>query len=162
MSIGDELFAASEILKRGESPREDWKYGDYFTYPDLQPTPKAFDLLMEYGEFWALEPPVLAVHMASTVMDRYYRNAILRVPCQSLATFGEGYSEPVMGVQSYHFDPDPGDEWMVPHLMSFCDYHIISDSSDSWWGAVLSDDLDVIYPIGHWDEAPTTWKGIEL
>lgn len=157
MSIGDELFMLSEIFRRtGEVNSPEWKYETYFSFPDFQPTQEGFKVLMKYEKFWALEPPILAVHVSLSLDPKYYKEALSRCQFQSLVTFGEQ-----LAGQTYHFKPR--EEWVVPHLMSFCDFHIISDSPDSWWGAILSDNPDVIYPLSAWsDNAPASWEAIEI
>lgn len=37
-------------------------------------------------------------------------------------------------------------DWIDLQLMSFCDLHVISNSTYSWWGAFLSHDESPIYP----------------
>lgn len=41
---------------------------------------------------------------------------------------------------------DPFSDWIDLFFMSFCDRHIISNSTYSWWGAFLSHDPAPIYP----------------
>lgn len=43
-------------------------------------------------------------------------------------------------------------------LMSFCDYHIIANSSFSWWGAWLSDSKGVIAPKKWFGESYIGWN----
>jgi hypothetical protein len=65
----------------------------------------------------------------------------------------------------------PQDQWDM-FLISRCDFHIIANSSFSWWGGFLSENRNVLYPKNWWTPAvpeydsmhlcfPTTWEGIE-
>lgn len=44
------------------------------------------------------------------------------------------------------YKEDAFDDWVDLFMMSFCDRHIISNSTYSWWGAYLSEDPAPIYP----------------
>lgn len=46
------------------------------------------------------------------------------------------------------------DKYVDMCLMTLCDYHIIANSSFSWWGAWLSDSKKVIAPAKWFGEAP--------
>lgn len=53
-------------------------------------------------------------------------------------------------------------------LMSLCDYHVLSNSSYSWWGAYLSNSKQVIYPTHYFtgnqnmnDFWPENWKSFD-
>lgn len=63
--------------------------------------------------------------------------------------FGDYDHEYVIGVprpvEIADREGEPEDQYDLL-LMTFCDRHIISNSTFSWWGAYLSDDNEIIYP----------------
>lgn len=92
----------------------------------------------------------------------YYEEAIDQVHYQSLAVFSDDikWCKDFFGERAdyYHhgtprpkehepeFETAPVLDWIDLQLMTFCDYHITSNSTYSWWGAYLSDDPHPIYP----------------
>ncbi len=56
-----------------------------------------------------------------------------------------------------------GDKYVEMCLMSLCDYHIIANSSFSWWGAWLSNSQKTIAParwFGESPKVPQNWSDI--
>lgn len=137
-----------------------------------------------YDDFWALEPPVMALHVrrgdnANEGPEKadyhplrpisYYLDALQLRDYQSVAvfsddipwcreTFGdsfhyvEGIPRPKEHLPEYRTAPVL--DWIDLQLMSCCDYHILSNSTYSWWAAFLSQDDSPIYP--------TPWLGRKL
>ncbi len=60
------------------------------------------------------------------------------------AEFYEGVSRPKE--HEPDFTTAPVLDWIDLQMMSKCDYHILSNSTYSWWGAFLSNDKNPIYP----------------
>lgn len=149
----------------------------------FQPSPLAMEQLLSYQDFWFLEPPVLALHVRRGDNTdpksapyhplrpfSYYEEALESVTYESLAVFSddpewcrlqfgekadfifEGTPRPKEHEPEYATAPVL--DWIDLQLMTFCDFHIISNSTYSWWGAFLSDDPSPVYP------AP--WFGREL
>lgn len=66
---------------------------------------------------------------------------------------------------------EPEDQFDL-FLMTECDYHIISNSTFSWWGAFLSDDKNVLYPSRWYGPGlsninwklmiPNSWEMVEV
>lgn len=80
----------------------------------------------------------------------YFIQALLTIPDwknKNIILFSDD-----MGYCKTHFECLPNAHFIngseVEHLamMSLCDYHILSNSSFSWWGAYLSEQKHVIYP----------------
>lgn len=65
------------------------------------------------------------------------------------SVFGDYDHEYVIGVprpvEIADRQGDPEDQYDL-QLMSFCDRHIISNSTFSWWGAYLSQDAEILHP----------------
>jgi hypothetical protein len=59
--------------------------------------------------------------------------------------------------------PESGNQYVDMCLMSMCDYHVIANSSFSWWGAWLSESKKVIAPsewFGKDPNMPKNWSDI--
>ena len=59
--------------------------------------------------------------------------------------------------------PETNNKYIDMCLMTFCDYHIIANSSFSWWGAWLSESKKVIAPsvwFGSGPNMPKNWSDI--
>lgn len=139
----------------------------------FQPSQKALAELQNYPEFWNLEPPVLSIHVRRgdylehpdhfpLPTERYFNLAQKSLHSNSTVIFSddipwcreffgkiplyfEGTPRPIEG---YYVAPIK--DWVDLQLMMFCDYHIIANSTYSWWGAYLSDDSSPIYPKPWW------------
>lgn len=129
----------------------------------LQPSPDALKELMELESFFALEPPILGVHVSPNLPDEYYAEAISLLPHTSIAIFGDDPDEEDREEAGVWYFEEEDMAWAVPHLMSFCTHHVTSDSADSWWGAFLSDSEGVVYPSPNPNGIfPTSWKPINV
>lgn len=150
----------------------------------FQPSALAMETLESYRSFWNLEPPVLSLHVrrGDNATEgpwkadyhplrpiSYYLDALQMRDYQSVAVFSDDphWCQETFGPSFFYFHgvPRPKEhlpeyrtapvlDWIDLQLMSFCDSHIISNSTYSWWGAFLSDDPSPIYP------AP--WYGSKL
>ncbi len=71
-------------------------------------------------------------------------------------TFVEGVVTPVEVNERI----EPPLDWLDLFVMRNCEYHIIANSSFSWWGAWLSEDKNVFYPSVWWGPALNTlpWR----
>jgi len=121
--------------------------GDYLKYPNLYPLPTMAyyeDAIMEVKK----ESPDMVFYMFSDDIE-WCRSAF---STHSDMTFVSGTPRPVE-VADRRVSGPPVDQLDL-FAMSKCDRHIISNSSFSWWGAMLSGDKHTIYP--------TTWFGPEL
>lgn len=59
--------------------------------------------------------------------------------------------------------PETNNQFIDMCLMSMCDYHIIANSSFSWWGAWLSNSKKVVAPhewFGNSPDMPKNWSDI--
>jgi hypothetical protein len=59
--------------------------------------------------------------------------------------------------------PETNDKYIDMCLMSLCDYHIIANSSFSWWGSWLSNSKKTIAPsewFGASPDMPKDWRDI--
>ena len=62
-----------------------------------------------------------------------------------------------------YFITEPDDQYTDMCTMTLCNYHVIANSSYSWWGAWLSDSKKVIAPynwFGEDDVMPQNWSDI--
>ncbi len=97
----------------------------------------------------------------------YYKNALKEVPEDLLiVAFSD---EPNLakeifdGLNRKYFLTDTNDQYIDMCLMTMCNYHVIANSSFSWWGAWLSDGKKVIAPstwFGDSPEMPKNWSDI--
>lgn len=83
----------------------------------------------------------------------------------------EGLTRPREYEDRQRYDDSPALDWIDMYLQSLCDYHVLANSSYSWWGAFLSNNRTPIYP-SHWfgyllphvDASlmfPSTWIQVE-
>lgn len=164
-----------------------------------QPSKLAMETLMSYPDFWSLEPPIMSMHVrrGDNITNppgyhplrpvSYYHEALGLRDYNSLVVFSddpEWCRQNFGDVADYIFEgtPRPKEheaeyatapvlDWIDLQLMSFCDYHICSNSTYSWWGAFLSDDDMPIYPwpwfgskLSYIDPGlmfPRNWKRLE-
>jgi hypothetical protein len=97
----------------------------------------------------------------------YYKNALSLVPDDMLiVAFSD---EPALARDVFdnlnrkYFLAETNDQYTDMCLMSHCDYHIIANSSFSWWGAWLGESKKVIAPaiwFGDSPEMPKNWSDI--
>lgn len=99
----------------------------------------------------------------------YYMEALERLTYQSVAVFSDDpdwCQAHFIGPEYYFFrgTPRPKEhkpeyqhapvlDWIDLQLMTFCDHHILSNSTYSFWGAYLSHDLAPIYPWPYYGKA---------
>lgn len=96
--------------------------------------------------------------------QRYYRAALDRLPAGNVVIFSDdvpwcaehlSWMNPVAitgpPAVGRHQDLADGTECLDLFLMTRCDYHVIANSSFSWWGAFLSGNSAPIHPL--------TWYG---
>jgi len=92
----------------------------------------------------------------------YYEEALELVKYQSLAIFSDDipwcktvfedradyYHTGIPRLKEHEegYKTKPFSDWIDLQLMTYCDSHIMSNSSYSWWGAFLSEDESPIYP----------------
>lgn len=97
----------------------------------------------------------------------YYNEALKKLPDDKLifvfsddnAKASEYFSK--MGIK--YVLPETNDKFVDMCLMSLCDYHIIANSSFSWWGAWLSNSKKTIAPskwFGPAEHMPKNWSDI--
>lgn len=55
------------------------------------------------------------------------------------------------------YETEPFTDWIDLFLMSFCNKHILSNSTYAWWGAFLSDDPEPIYPSNWFGREVSPW-----
>lgn len=140
--------------------------GDYLEHPDLFP----FTGIQYYENCFdiveAQEPDVLYVVFSDDI--NWCKQTFTRAFAGKNFLFVEGTVTPVDVNQRAKVPADQFDLF----LMSLCDYHIISNSTFSWWGAYLSDDEKVLYPSRWYGEGlshvdwtlmiPDTWVKVEV
>lgn len=97
----------------------------------------------------------------------YYKNALKKLPEDHLIiAFSD---EPNIAKEIFdllgrkYFITETNDQYVDMCLMTLCDYHIIANSSFSWWGAWLSNTKKVIAPsewFGNSPDMPKNWSDI--
>lgn len=117
--------------------------------------------------------PVISIHLRlgdyrglagkHPVMTReYYKEALDKLPSDLLVIVFSDEPE-----TAYHMFQDLGRAFVVPEsndqftdmcTMTLCNYHIIANSSYSWWGAWLADSKKVIAPHNWFGEDPSMPK----
>lgn len=133
------------------------RYGDYDHHRDLFPHPSkefyynAFDLVQGFTE----KDIVFLVFSDNINKSRRY---LQRLNTGMNFQYIKGITTPVEVRQRRG---TPQDQWDM-FLIAECDYHIVSNSTFSWWGAFLSDNREPIYPKNWWTslvpEYPDMWK----
>lgn len=97
----------------------------------------------------------------------YYKKALENLPKDLLlVAFSD---EPELAKSIFdelgrkYFISDTNDQYIDMCIMTKCDYHIIANSSYSWWGAWLADTKKVVAPatwFGDAPEMPKNWSDI--
>ena len=97
----------------------------------------------------------------------YYQNALEKLPKDILIiAFSD---EPNVAKELFdklgrkYFIPESNNQYIDMCAMTLCDYHIIANSSYSWWGAWLSNTKKVVAPaqwFGDSPEMPKNWSDI--
>lgn len=97
----------------------------------------------------------------------YYKNALELLPDDLLLVV---FSDDVKKAQETFeplnrkmLFPETNDKYIDMCLMSMCDYHVIANSSFSWWGAWLSESKKTIAPsqwFGSGPDMPKNWSDI--
>jgi|LauGreDrversion4_2_1035121.scaffolds.fasta_scaffold449434_2 hypothetical protein len=97
----------------------------------------------------------------------YYKEALTHLPEDCLLFIfsdeTEKASDMFKSLNRPFVIPDTNNKYVDMCLMSLCDYHIIANSSFSWWGAWLSNSKKVIAPskwFGSADHMPKNWSDI--
>jgi hypothetical protein len=97
----------------------------------------------------------------------YYRNALKELPDDLfIIAFSD---EPNIAKKIFdllgrkYYIPESNDQYVDMCSMSLCEYHVIANSSFSWWGAWLSESKRVVAPsiwFGDSPEMPKNWSDI--
>jgi len=121
--------------------------------------------------------PVISVHLRigdykdligkhPIMQKEYYAQALEYLP-KDLLIIGfsdepEEASKLFDSLGRKYFITNPEDQYTDMCTMTLCDYHIIANSSYSWWGAWLSDSKKVIAPHNWFgqDNMPKNWSDI--
>lgn len=97
----------------------------------------------------------------------YYEEALNQVPDDCLVCiFSDDVPQAMeifKNLKRKTFYPETNDKFVDMCLMSMCNYHIIANSSFSWWGAWLGNSKKVIAPskwFGPADHMPKNWSDI--
>jgi hypothetical protein len=121
--------------------------------------------------------PVISIHLRigdyknlvgkHPVMQKdYYSQALEQLPKDILIIgFSDEPEEAAKLFDSFgrkYFITNPNDQYTDMCTMTLCDYHIIANSSYSWWGAWLSNSKKVIAPHNWFgeDNMPKNWSDI--
>ena len=97
----------------------------------------------------------------------YYQEALSKLPTDCLVYI---FSDDIKkAFETFKFlnrqfvIPETGNQYVDMCVMTLCDYHIIANSSFSWWGAWLSNSKKVIAPsqwFGKDSNMPKNWSDI--
>jgi len=97
----------------------------------------------------------------------YYKNALDALPKDVLIfIFSDDIikaKEMFSFIEQKHVFPETNDKYIDMCLMNMCDYHIIANSSFSWWGAWLSNSQKIIAPskwFGGAPNMPKNWSDV--
>jgi hypothetical protein len=122
--------------------------------------------------------PVISVHIRlgdykklvgkHPVMQKEYYQQALEILPKDLLIIGfsdepEEASTLFDSLRRKYFVTNPDDSYTDMCTMTMCDYHIIANSSYSWWGAWLSETKKVIAPynwFGDDNSMPKNWSDI--
>jgi hypothetical protein len=99
--------------------------------------------------------------------QEYYKEALSNLPNDiCIYIFSDDMYKAANIFQSLdrkYIFPETNDKYLDMCLMTMCDYHIVANSSFSWWGAWLSDSKKVIGPskwFGDNPNMPRDWSDI--
>jgi hypothetical protein len=124
------------------------------------------------------QEPVISVHLRlgdyKNLVDKhpicgieYYKKALEHIPNDLLIIAFSDEPEIAKNIfnslNRKYFIVEETDQYIDMCLMTMCDYHIIANSSFSWWGAWLSNTNKVIAPsqwFGNSPEMPKNWSDI--
>lgn len=122
--------------------------------------------------------PVISIHLRlgdykrlvgkhPVMTEQYYKDALDKLPKDLLIiAFSDepNEAEKVFAkLGRKYFIPESEDQFTDMCTMTLCDYHVIANSSYSWWGAWLSDSKKVVAPsnwFGEDDIMPKNWSDI--
>jgi hypothetical protein len=122
--------------------------------------------------------PVISVHLRMgdyknlvgkhPIMEKEYYQQALDILPKDLLIIGfsdepEQASKIFDSLGRKYFITNPDDQYTDMCTMTLCDYHVIANSSYSWWGAWLSDTKKVIAPhnwFGDDPAMPKNWSDI--
>lgn len=97
----------------------------------------------------------------------YYKKALDYLPKDILiAAFSDEPNEAKNVFDSLnrkYFFPNTNDTYIDMCLMSMCEYHVIANSTFSWWGSWLSQSKETIAPslwFGSHEDSPKNWSDI--
>lgn len=114
--------------------------GDYLEHPNLFPFTGIAYYKNSFDEIEKRCSDILYVVFSDDI--GWCRETFTKEFPEKNFLFVEGITTPVEVVDRPKVPADQFDLF----LMTLCDYHIISNSTFSWWGAFLSKDSKVLYP----------------
>lgn len=140
--------------------------GDYLEHPDLFPFTGVNYYANAFDKIEESESDVLYVVFSDDI--KWCRETFVNAFPTRNFMFVDGVSTPVEVADRPKVPSDQFDLF----LMSLCDYHIISNSTFSWWGAWLSRNSEVLFPsrwygpgLDHIDwrlMIPDSWIEVEV
>jgi hypothetical protein len=97
----------------------------------------------------------------------YYSRALESIPDvanKQILLFSDDVPQAQQILQNLNFKAmQTGNKFVEMCLMSLCEYHIIANSTFSWWGAYLSNSKKIIAPanwFGRNSDAPQNWHDV--
>ena len=122
---------------------------------------KAISVHIRLGDYEGLENKHPICQLA------YYQEALSKLPDDCFVYIFSDDTQKAADIFKFlnreYLLPDTGNQYVDMCLMSLCDYHIIANSSFSWWGAWLSESKKVIAPsewFGKDPNMPKNWSDI--
>lgn len=110
----------------------------YFKFKeDVLIDPGTIAIHLRLGDYGSEKHPILPFE--------YYINALSLMPENPIIVFSEDpdKAKEYLGLEAMYICNDPE---LDMNIMSKCDYHIIGNSTFSWWGAWLSDSKKIVAP----------------